>query len=289
LTTFTASDGENLAVQDWPTDGPAWAQVLLVHGLGEYAGRYDALAQRLSAWGCAVRGYDQYGHGESGGPRGGLNHPQRLMDDLADLIDATRARMSPHQCLILLGHSMGALVAGSVVAQGLRAVDALVLSSPALDLGLSPWQRCQLACLGRLAPNLRVGNGLHPEDLSHDATVVLQYQKDRRCHDRISARLARFMVDAGANILAQAPQWETPTLLLYAGSDRIVNPAGSRRFAQTAPAAVVQAHGFEPLYHEIFNESEELAEPVLEQLERWLAHIFAARRAQMRHREAVAA
>ena len=71
--TFTATDGDNIAVQDWPrVAGTALrGVVVLVHGLGEHAGRYDNLAQRLNAWGFAVRGYDQYGHGESGGPRGG--------------------------------------------------------------------------------------------------------------------------------------------------------------------------------------------------------------------------
>ena len=69
----------------------------LVHGLGEHAGRYHAVAQHLNAWGFAVRAYDQYGHGQSGGPRGGLNHDMRLLDDLADMVDATRAR-APKAC-----------------------------------------------------------------------------------------------------------------------------------------------------------------------------------------------
>src|SRR5262245_10811809 len=115
LSTYTASDGENLAVQDWslPEGVPPRGQVLVVHGLGEHAGRYDHVARRLNQWGFAVRGYDQYGHGDSGGPRGGLNQPQRLVGDLADLVEATRRRLEPGIPLILLGHSMGGLVAAS--------------------------------------------------------------------------------------------------------------------------------------------------------------------------------
>ena len=66
LSSFIASDGQNLAIQDWlPTHGEAVrGVVLIVHGLGEHAGRYDTLAHRLNAWCFAVRGYDQYGHGE---------------------------------------------------------------------------------------------------------------------------------------------------------------------------------------------------------------------------------
>ena len=270
LTTFTASDGENLALQDWPGEGAPRATVLLVHGLGEHPGRYDALAQQLNAWGYAVRGYDQYGHGESGGPRGGLGDDERLLRDLADLVDATRARMAEGEKLVLLGHSMGGLVAAAFVARGLRAVDALVLSSPALDAGLSAWQRWLLRWVPRIAPGLRLGNGLDARYLSHDAEVVARYQRDPLCHDRISARLARFIARTGPATIAAAPGWRVPTLLLWAGDDRLVNPAGSRAFAAAAPRSVVQAHELGPLYHELFNESPELAEPVFDLLRHWL-------------------
>ena len=61
LSTFTASDGENLAVQDWPQREGVRQRgaVLIVHGLGEHAGRYDGLAHVLNGWGFAVRSYDQ--------------------------------------------------------------------------------------------------------------------------------------------------------------------------------------------------------------------------------------
>ena len=271
LTAFTASDGENLAVYDWPLPDAPRATVLLVHGLGEHAGRYDALARHLGAWGYAVRGYDHYGHGESSGPRGGLPWDTRLLDDLTDIVDATRARMPAGQPLVLLGHSMGGLVAARFVALGIRPVDALVLSSPALDAGLGPVQKLLLATLPRIAPNLRVGNGLDARYLSHDDAVVRAYLADPLCHNRISARLARFIAEAGPATVARAPHWQVPTLLLWAGADRLVNPAGSRAFASAAPKERVQAHCFEPLYHELFNESPELAEPVLERLQHWLA------------------
>ncbi|RYY98814.1 MAG: alpha/beta hydrolase, partial [Comamonadaceae bacterium] len=58
-----------------------------------------------------------------------------------------------------------------------------------------------------------------------------------------------------------------PTLLLYAGTDRLVNPAGSRAFAMAASSAVT-SRCFEDLYHEIFNEAD--AEPVFDCLRQWL-------------------
>jgi len=276
LSTYTAFDGENLALHDWPlSEGQALrGVVILVHGLGEHAGRYGRLAGRLNHWGFAVRGYDQYGHGESGGPRGALPTDTRLLDDLADIVDSTRARMKPGTPLILLGHSMGGLVVGRFVSLGLRPVQGLVMSSPALDPGLNGLQKLLLATLPRIAPNLRVGNGLDAQYLSHDPAVAPAYLADPLCHDRISARLARFIADGGPATVACAAQWRVPTLLLYAGADRLVNPAGSRAFAAAAPRAVVESQGFEGLYHEIFNELDPV--PVLQRLRHWLELRFPA-------------
>jgi alpha-beta hydrolase superfamily lysophospholipase len=220
-----------------------------------------------------VRGYDQYGHGESGGARGGLPSDQRLVEDLADVLSSTRARMDERTPLILFGHSMGGLVASRLVAQSQAAVDGLVLSSPAFDVGLNAWRRLLLDVLPAIAPNLRVSNGVDARWLSHDPRVVRAYQKDRLVHDRISGRLAHFIVDGGAATLAQAARWQVPTLLLYAGQDKVVSPRGSAAFAKAAPARVVTAHCFEGLYHEIFNELDR--EPVYARLQQWLDRWFA--------------
>ena len=251
-------DGLTLHLQHWPA--AATRGVLVVHGLGEHIGRYAQVAAQLNACGWQVYGYDQRGHGRSEGPRGGLQADDDLLHDLSAVVDAVRAVQSGP--LVLLGHSMGGLVAARFVAGDgaepwSRPVEALVLSSPALDAGMSIVQKLLLASLGRLAPNLAVGNGLKPEWISRDAAVVRAYVADPLVHDRVTPRLARFIVDGGEVVGARAEQWRVPTLLLYAGSDRCVAPAGSAGFAAAAPQAVVAAHEFRPLYHEIFNEPEQ--------------------------------
>jgi alpha-beta hydrolase superfamily lysophospholipase len=270
LRSFTAHDGSNLAVVDWPlpSGAPSRGLVVIVHGLGEHAGRYDHVAERLNSWGFAVRSYDQHGHGESDGKPGALPSDTFLLDNLAELLDTSRRRMDPRLPLVLMGHSLGGLVAARLVSLNLRQVDGLVLSSPALDAGMNAFQKLLVSVLPRLAPDLRVGNGLNAQYLSHDAGVVQAYRDDPMVHDRISARLARFIADAGPAVLANAPQWRVPTLLLFAGADHLVNPEGSRAFAAAAPPGVVSAHCFEGLYHEIFNEVDR--EAVFERLKGWL-------------------
>ncbi len=263
----TTADGLALALRHWrppaARTGPATAPtVLIVHGLGEHSGRYDALARALNSSGFAVSAYDQRGHGASPGPRGVIPAAESLCTDLAGVIDVLHD--ADGRAPILLGHSLGGLVAARFVAESLaepaaawrREVPALVLSSPALDAGLNAGQRLLLALLGRLAPTLAVGNGLRPDWISRDPAIVQAYRQDPRVHDRICARLVRFIVDGGEHVRARAPRWRTPSLLQWAGADRCVAPAGSAAFAAAAPAAVLQHQAWPGLAHEIYNEPE---------------------------------
>ena len=268
-------DGLTLHLRRWPaaaSAGAARGTVQLVHGLGEHLGRYEALAQRLNAAGWHVAGHDQRGHGRSTGPRGDVGQPQALLSDLSAVMDHLRGA-GRH---ILLGHSMGGLIAARFVAENLvpnarrwaREVDGLVLSSPALHLGLSLPQRALLRLLKPLMPALRVGNGLQPAWISRSAEVVRAYTADPLVHDRITPRLLRSMVDEGRLVQRRAARWRTPTLLMWAGADLCVRPAGAAAFAASAPREVLTAQAWPELFHEIFNEPER--EQVLTQLLQWL-------------------
>jgi alpha-beta hydrolase superfamily lysophospholipase len=271
---ITTADGLKLHGKHWPCAN-ARGTVLIVHGLGEHIGRYAHVAAHLNAWGWQVVGYDHRGHGASEGARGALSGDDDLLHDLARVVDAVRAQHEGP--LVLLGHSMGGLVAARFVAGGVadagpaawhRPIDALVLSSPALDPGMSGAQKLLLALLGPLAPNLTVGNGLKPAWVSRDPAVVQAYVADPLVHNRVTPRLVRFILEAGEQVRVVAARWRVPTLLMYAGSDRCVAPAGSAAFAAAAPAGVVTAHAFAPLFHEIFNEPEQAE--VFEMLRAWL-------------------
>jgi alpha-beta hydrolase superfamily lysophospholipase len=98
--------------------------------------------------------------------------------------------------------------------------------------------------------------------------VVKAYVDDRLVHDRVSPRLVRFIVDAGEHVIARAPKWTLPTLLMWAGADRCVSPAGSARFVAAAPQSVLASQAYPDLFHEIFNEPERAQ--VLTHLTDWL-------------------
>ena len=262
MQTLQTDDRIALYLHEWPAPGAARGTVLVVHGLGEHIGRYHALAAELNAAGWHVAGYDHRGHGRSDGKRGRIPDAESMLRDLAAVIDHFRERFPGP--LILLGHSMGGLVIGRFVAEGVgdpraawsREIDALVMSSPALDPGMSGFQKMLVATLRAIAPDLGVGNGLKPEWISRDPAVVAAYMTDPLVHDRISPRLARFIVAGGEVARSRANSWRVPTLLMWAGADRCVAPSGSAGFTAAAPPDLVTGRAFGGLYHEIFNEPE---------------------------------
>lgn len=273
MSTLSSSDDETLAVYDWPLPATQKARgtALLVHGLGEHMGRYAHVAQHLNDWGFAVRGYDHVGHGLSTGERGVLPTDNSMLNDLAKVIAQTRQSMQIGLPLVLMGHSMGGGVVGRYVSLNKSSVDALVMSSPALDPGLNMVQKLLLATLPKIAPNLRIGNGLDANFISHDAAAVAAYVADPLGHDRITPRLAQVIATSGAATIQAASQWTTPTLLMFAGEDKLVSPEGSRAFAASAPNCVT-THAFEHMFHELFNETDQAQ--VFKVLKTWLDQTF---------------
>jgi alpha-beta hydrolase superfamily lysophospholipase len=272
---LAAADGVALHVHDWPVP-PGVARrgsLLLVHGLGEHAGRYAHVAAALAAGGIAVRGWDQRGFGRSGGARGAIPHPDALLDDarlLYDRLAADAQAAGDDAPPFLLGHSMGGVVAARAATGGWIAPRGLVLSSPALRARLSAAQRVQLALGRRLLPNVAVSNALPVDLLSHDPATLAAYRADASVHDRVTPRLAAFIIDAGAQALRDAPRLRVPTLLLVAGSDGIVDAGGARDFAAALPDGVGTLRWYDALYHELFNEREPDRARVLADLRRWI-------------------
>ncbi len=255
-------DGIPLHVRHWGAGMAAVGTIIVVHGLGEHIGRYDALANDLNAVHWHVCGYDHRGHGASGGARGRIPRDDSLLRDLGRVIDQVReVRDGP---VVLLGHSLGGLVVARYVAQGVadnhlvpswyRHVDGVVLSSPALELGLSAPQRALLSLVYPLAPDAAMNNSLDASWVSSSEAVVTAYRNDPLVHDRVTPRLVRFMIDSGTFVRRHASGWTMPTLLMWAGADQCVSPHGSEAFVEQAPADVVTSQCFPDMAHEIFNE-----------------------------------
>ncbi|MAF05668.1 alpha/beta hydrolase [Herbaspirillum sp.] len=265
-----AADGTRLFCRDWLLLG-ATSAVQMVHGLGEHGGRYAALAHLFNAAGCSVRICDHRGHGNSGGRQGSLIQPDDLLRDLKQTFDdfSRRTQCTP----LLFGHSMGGLVAARFATGGFSPVRALALSSPALALDLSGWQRLLLKVSSAIAPGLALPTALPAERISHDPHEVRAYRQDPLNHGKIAPRMLNFMLDAMHHVARDAAQFTRPVLLQVAGDDAFVAPRGSRAFFEALPGERKTLHWYASAYHEIFNEEAGLREQAMHDLREWLGQL----------------
>ncbi|WP_405491607.1 alpha/beta hydrolase [Nocardia sp. NBC_00511] len=127
---FTSADGVVIQVRGWlPEQGAPRGIVQIAHGMGEYAARYDHVAQRLTAQGFAVYADDHRGHGHSmtGTPGDlGADGWNLLVADLVTLTGLLRQR-HPELPLVLFGHSLGSFAVQHYILDHSALVDDVVL------------------------------------------------------------------------------------------------------------------------------------------------------------------
>ncbi|WP_031467399.1 alpha/beta fold hydrolase [Sciscionella sediminilitoris] len=119
-----------LAVRHWPNSSARFL-VVLSHGYGEHLGRYGPLAEALCAAGAAVVGADHVGHGESEGERVLIEDFEPVVDDVRRVAQWAGTEY-PGLPLVLLGHSLGGMIAARYAQRFPEDLTALVLSSPVL-------------------------------------------------------------------------------------------------------------------------------------------------------------
>src|SRR4051794_38590145 len=134
---ITTAAGNERFQRHWKATTPR-AALLLVHGIAEHSGRYEHVGDAFAADGIDTLSFDLRGHGESGGRRGHIDSFDDFVDDVVELLAERRDLGVP---VVLMGHSLGGLIAATAVVQGRADPDLLILSAPALDAKVPGWQR----------------------------------------------------------------------------------------------------------------------------------------------------
>ncbi|PZQ21681.1 MAG: alpha/beta hydrolase [Sphingopyxis macrogoltabida] len=264
----SAAAGAALHVTHWLPPGPPKAVVLLAHGYAEHAGRYAHVARRLTEAGYAVYAVDHWGHGRSDGEGGFVPRFSVFLDGMAELL--TLAEINhPGVPRLLMGHSMGGLIATLFLIDRQDAFAAAALSGPAI-VAAAPPSRFTVwisGLLSRFAPRLGV-LALDDAGVSRDPAVVAAYRADPLVYGgKIGARLGREMMDAMAAAQAGAAAITLPILIQHGEADRLTAPAGSRYLFDHVASKDKRLEIYPGLFHEIYNEPERDA--VLDDLIDW--------------------
>jgi alpha-beta hydrolase superfamily lysophospholipase len=134
--TFVDLQGVTIHCYRWQPGKPK-AVLLIAHGLGEHALRYEHVAQRFVADGYAVWAIDQRGHGATGIDQhgGDLSRLGRLGPGgmravVGDLVTTLRRIRGEHPGLpvAVLGHSWGSLSTQILLNSRAELVDAAILT-----------------------------------------------------------------------------------------------------------------------------------------------------------------
>src|SRR5262245_60105479 len=119
-----------IVVHEWPREHPRYV-ALIAHGYGEHAQRYAHVADHLVRHGAAVYAPDHLGHGRSEGERALVDRVDDMVDDLAAVVRSARDA-HPGVPVVLIGHSMGGIVATRFAPRQADQLAALVPSRPAI-------------------------------------------------------------------------------------------------------------------------------------------------------------
>ena len=143
---FYSIDGARLGVSTWPVNEPA-AVIIAVHGMNDYSNAFKRAGEWWAAnHNFAVYAYDQRGFGRSVDV-GFWPGSKTLKADLRAFIEAVRYQHVDTPVFVL-GHSMGAAVILSAMADDNLPVDGAILLAPAV------WGGSQMPILYRVSANI---------------------------------------------------------------------------------------------------------------------------------------
>ena len=297
LRTFQSVGGVHVTYRRWLPDGDVRATIQVVHGASEHSGRYHRLAGALTARGLAVHAMDLRGHGRTAEGTGtGRLGASGLDGVLADVqaLHLIAAEAHPGVPRVLLGHSMGSIIALAAAERDGADLAGLVLSGP---LGVNP---ALADTVSQLEAALAAGLGEQPLDLgtfnasfepartrydwlSRDDAEVDAYIADPLSGDEMPLGYAYAAAVFGASVRAASPEGVAelpdglPVLLLSGSRD----PVGGVDAGQvTALADLLRDRGlpveqrvYPDARHEVFNETnrDEVVADLLDWLEQRLA------------------
>lgn len=245
-TTFQGTEG-TISVQAWD-NADASRIVVLAHGYGEHIGRYGHVADALVERGAAVYGPDHLGHGESAGEPALIADFERVVDDLHRVVELAREQ-HPGLPLVLIGHSMGGLIATRYAQRHADELAGLVLSGPAV--GLSPVIAEWLA-----APALP-DNPIDVAVLSRDAAVGEAYANDPLVwHGGWKRPTLEAFMAADAAIESGGGFGDLPVLYAHGEADELVPMVLARPAVERLQGSGFTERIVPGARHEIFNETD---------------------------------
>jgi alpha-beta hydrolase superfamily lysophospholipase len=243
-----AYDGLNgeLVARAWSGPGEPTHVVVIAHGYGEHIGRYDRVAEALAGKGADVYAVDHVEHGRSAGERVLVEDFEDIVTDLHALARTAR-RAHPGLPVVLLGHSMGGLIAARYAQRHGDTLTALVLSSPLVGT----WSAAaQLLALEEI-PDVP----LDVTTLSRDPAVGETYAADPLVWHGPFKRTTLEAIERGLQAVESGPGLgDLPLMWIHGQDDQLVPIEGTRAGIEHLRGPRYVERIYPEGRHEMFNE-----------------------------------
>lgn len=269
--TFSLTTDYSLNGLHWRAANPK-GSLIIIHGQGEYAGRYQHVAEYFGQKGWQTWAADLPGHGHSSGKRGHVNDLEEYVSVVKALIAHAHSN-HPGLPVLLYGHSLGGLI---VLVYLLKNNDlpiaGAIVTSPFIQLAEEPpaW----LVAAGKLAvkvyPSGLQPNRLKLEYLCSDPAVIEAYQKDPLVHGKVSFAAAMSMLEHTQWVNQYQGTVRKPLLIMHGMKDGITKPLSSQAFAERVEGPITWKP-WPDLYHEIQNGLKK--EEVLATMSQWIDNL----------------
>ncbi|MEV4353791.1 lysophospholipase [Nonomuraea sp. NPDC049625] len=243
--TFTGTTGLN-TVRVWPHGRPRYVAVL-IHGYGEHIGRYEYVADRLVRHGAAVYGLDHTGHGKSAGDRVHIADFEDVVTDVYSVEEQARDD-HPRVPVVVIGHSMGGMIAARYAQRYGDGLAALVLSGPVIG----EWAVVPTLLAYEEPPDVPID----PATLSRDLSVGAAYAADPLVwHGPFKRATLEAFATTLATIAKGGRLGPLPTLWVHGADDELVPLNGSRPGVEAIKGTDLTERIYEGARHEVFNET----------------------------------
>lgn len=243
------------------------AVIVLIHGLGEHSGRFEAWARKFNAYNYAVCALDLPGHGLSYGKRGHIHKFSDFYKEIDQFIEQVKKDF-PEKSITLYGHSMGGNILTNYVLKRKPAVKALILSSPWLKLAVKPnvFKYFLGKLMYKIYPQFHDTTNLNPAFISRIPEEVEKYKTDKLVHGRITPALFFPLYLKGIKMAERAKEFYLPTLVFHGSEDNLTSHDASKKFADGNDKIdfISMEGGYHELHHDLCRE--ELFEKIIDWL-----------------------
>jgi alpha-beta hydrolase superfamily lysophospholipase len=276
-------DSLDLRYGVWPNENKHDRYVIFLNGRTEWIEKYHYLPADLGLpTDVGFATMDHRGQGASGGARATIDHYDSFASDTAAVIE----QIVHGRPYVVMGHSMGGLIALYATMSGAIKPESLVLLSPLLRLPQHPLPNPVARSVSKLFSSIKFGSvstgaGSHTKGIPfetnklthhselYEAMRQTPYPLPGATFSWVNQTFAACDYVFNSQNLASLT---TPTLLMAGSKEDVVDPQGFRDWVQLASKgsqAKIKYRMINGAKHELLSEIDQYYQPTLVGLREW--------------------